>query len=156
MRLGEIMETSVEAVEATDSAELAWQRMRTQRIHHLVVMHEGAPVGVISDRDLGGTRGASLRDGRQVAGMMGGPIVTARPTTTIREAANLMRGRSIGCLPVFDRGKLAGIVTVTDLLELLGKGAERPSPTSRRPVLKGRGPRRKPFEPSSVRAPGRR
>jgi CBS domain-containing protein len=35
-----------------------------------------------------------------------------------------MRGRWIGCLPVINRGRLAGIVTVTDLLELPGRGAE--------------------------------
>lgn len=147
MRLSEIMETAVDVVNATDAAELAWQRMRMQRIRHLVVMRDGDAVGVISDRDIGGARGVRLREGRQVMEMMSGPIVTARPTTTIREAANLMRGRTIGCLPILDRGKLAGIVTVTDLLNLLGKGAERPAPTSRRTVLKGRGgPRQKPVK----------
>lgn len=146
MRLGDIMETSVNTIGLEDQAELAWDRMRLGRIHHLVVMNNRAVVGVVSDRDLGGARGARLREGRQVADLMTRSVVTATPTTTVREAANLMRGRTIGCLPVVDRGSLRGIVTATDLLELIGKGAERPTARAQRAILRGRGPRRKPFK----------
>ena len=60
---------------------------------------------------------------------------------TVREAANLLRGRSIGCLPVFDGDQLAGIVTTSDLLELIGRGVERPVAESTRWTL-GRRPSR--------------
>jgi CBS domain-containing protein len=50
---------------------------------------------------------------------------------TVRKAANLMRGRPIGCLPVIERGRLVGVVTVTDLLALLGHGIERPDHQTR-------------------------
>jgi acetoin utilization protein AcuB len=63
---------------------------------------------------------------------------------TVRQAANLLRGRTIGCLPVVEDGAILGIVTTIDLLELIGRGAERPVPKTRRWVLKDRGPRRKP------------
>lgn len=145
MRLADIMETAVDTIGLDDSAEAAWERMRLGRIHHLVVMNEHAMAGVISDRDLGGARGARLRDGRQVRDLMTPNVVAAAPTTTVREAANLMRGRSIGCLPVVQKGSLRGIITVTDLLELIGRGAERPVARSERAVMRGRGPRRKPF-----------
>lgn len=115
MRLGDIMETAVDTIGLEDRAELAWERMRLGRFHHFVVMNDRAVVGVLSDRDLGGARGARLREGRQVADLMTLNVVTATPTTTVREAANLMRGRSIGCLPVVDKGSLRGIITVTDL-----------------------------------------
>jgi hypothetical protein len=54
------------------------------------------------------------------------------------------RGRSICCLPVVEKDRLVGIVTTTDLLDLIGRGAERPIPKTRRWVLKDRGPRGKP------------
>lgn len=145
MRLQDIMATAVDTVRPGDAAEAAWQKMRIDHVRHLVVMDEGKPVGVVSDRDLGSVRGEQFRRERLVNEVMAEPVVLARPTTTIRQAANLMRGRSIGCLPVVKGRKLVGIVTTTDLLELLGRGAERPSPIGRRPVLKARGPRRKPF-----------
>ncbi len=43
----------------------------------------------------------------------------------MREAANLLRGRAIGCLPVVSGERIVGIVTITDLLELIGRGQEK-------------------------------
>jgi CBS domain-containing protein len=50
-----------------------------------------------------------------------------------------MRGRTIGSLPVVEKGRLAGIVTVTDLLDLIGRGVERPVEKGKRWTLKHRG-----------------
>jgi CBS domain-containing membrane protein len=54
---------------------------------------------------------------------MTAPVLTVDSATTIRRTANLMRGRSIGCVPVVDAGRLVGIVTVSDLLALLGRSS---------------------------------
>ena len=56
MRVDKIMSTHVRTVGVADSAELAWERMRLHRIHHLVVVHDGDILGVITDRDLGYTK----------------------------------------------------------------------------------------------------
>jgi CBS-domain-containing membrane protein len=75
-----------------------------------------------------------------VRDLMTAKLVTANPETTVREAANLMRGHDVNCLPVFnDRDRLKGIVTVVDLLELIGRGTERPTKPVDRVVLKDRG-----------------
>jgi acetoin utilization protein AcuB len=143
MRLQDIMTTPVETVRADELAEAAWDRMRAARIHHLVVMDGKRIVGVFSDRDAGGTRGASVRSARQVADLMSSPVVTAEARTTIREAANKLRGRVIGCLPVLEAGRLVGVVTISDLLELIGRGVSRPVEHVRRPTLRRRGPRQR-------------
>jgi CBS domain-containing protein len=96
--------------------------MRTKRIHHLVVTAMGRVLGVVSERDLGGPRGYALRSGRRVVDLMSRQPMVASPATTLREAAQLMRGRGVGCLPVFDGKKLVGIVTTSDLLELIARG----------------------------------
>ena len=70
-------------------------------------------------------------------------VVTVTPDTTVKRVANLMRGRSIGCAVVTDKGRVAGIVTTSDLLELLGRGSIRPTPVARRPALNYRAPHRK-------------
>lgn len=138
MRLSDIMSGKVKTIRPGDSAEIAWNRISHNAIHHLVVMDNGKVVGVVSARDLGGARGASLRKGASVTDLMTRQAVTAKPNQTVRQAANLMRGRAIGCLPVVEEGKLKGIVTVTDLLELLGRGLERPIPRTERAVLSRR------------------
>jgi CBS domain-containing protein len=70
-------------------------------------------------------------------------VVTAPSTTTMRKAANLMRGHSIGCIVVADAGRVAGIVTTSDLLDLVGRGSERPVASTTRWTLKHRAPHRK-------------
>jgi CBS domain-containing protein len=141
MRVAEIMSTHVRTVGPADSAVVAWDRMRLHRIHHLVVVRDTEILGVITDRDLGGRRGREVREGRSVRDLMTPAVTTASPDTTIRDAANVMRGHGAGCLPVVDRGRLVGILTVWDLLELIGRGATRPTAKPPRWVMRDRGQR---------------
>jgi CBS domain-containing protein len=143
MRVQDVMSEGVQTVAPTVSASTAWELMRTHGFHHLVVTDGGRIVGILSDRDAGGRQGASLRAGRTVAELMTGRVVTVPPTATLRQAANLMRGRSIGCLVVTARGRIVGIVTVADLLIALGGGIEHPRPAVKRWTLRHRVPRRK-------------
>jgi CBS domain-containing protein len=61
----------------------------------------------------------------------------------VRQTANVMRGRSIGRLVVVDSGRATGIVTVSDLLELVGRGLDRGAVTTTRRTLSHRVPHRK-------------
>jgi acetoin utilization protein AcuB len=98
-------------------------------------------VGVLSARDAGGRNGAAIRAHSSVADLMTHSVVTVSPDETIRKVANLMRGRTIGCVPVVQGQRLQGIVTVSDLLALLGRGVDRPAQPARR-VLHYRTPHR--------------
>jgi CBS domain-containing protein len=139
MRVNDVMTTPVQTVDQNEPAERAYDVMHMRHIHHLVVTNGKKVVGILSERDLGGGRGDAVRRGRIVADLMTPDVVDASPDTTLKEAANKMRGRSIGCLVVRERGRLRGIVTVTDLLETLGRGG-----APERPVLPHRGRLRKP------------
>jgi CBS domain-containing protein len=143
MRMQDLMTKPVFTVSAAAAAEDAWNLMRAQRVRHLVVSDRNRVVGVLSDRDAGGARGSAVRRNRTVAELMTRQVVTVPPDATIRKAANLMRGRSIGCLVVTRRDRIAGIVTVTDLLELIGRGLERPVGSAPRRTLSHRAPHRK-------------
>jgi len=126
MRVQEIMTGKVRTVPPTMAAIDAWELMKNGRIHHLVVTRGSEVVGVLSDRDAGGRAGVAVRSGRTVGDLMTTKVVTIGETGTVREAANLMRGRTMGCLPVLRKGRLVGIVTTSDLLVLLGRGSDRP------------------------------
>lgn len=140
MRVIDIMTAPALVVGASATASAAWEAMRLHRARHLVVTDtEGRVVGVVSTGDLGGRRGEPFRSGRLVSDLMTEKVVSAAPDTTVREAANLMRGHAVNCLPVFKGHKLAGIVTAVDLLELIGRGAERPVARTERRILKDRG-----------------
>lgn len=120
MRIGDLMTQPVTTVRPELSADDAWETMRRQQIHHLIVSANGAPLGVISARDLSSI---AARRGRTVADLMHSPVISVPPDATLKRAASLLRGHSIGCLPVLEQGRVVGIVTVSDLLGLLVSGS---------------------------------
>lgn len=140
MRIQDIMSTAIISTSPDASLAKARGQMKVGRVHHLIVEKDGKIIGIISERDLGGTKLAE-RDG-VVSDVMTGNVLTVAPDATIRQAANLLRGHSIGCLPVTDGERPVGIVTTTDLLELIGRGVEKPVTRSTRWTLRDRGARR--------------
>jgi CBS domain-containing protein len=142
MRAFEVMTEDVRTVAPDLPAGEAWNLMRREGIRHLVVVRGSTIVGVLSERDAGGRSGSGVRSGRTVADLMTTRAVTVAPTDTIRSVANVMRGRTIGCVPVVKGKRLVGIVTVSDLLDLVGGGVGRPV-TPKRPDLHYRVPHRK-------------
>ena len=100
MIVRDVMSTRVKTVGPTVPAEDAWRLMRAERIHHLVVIDGKAIVGVVSDGDAGGPKGAAVREGHSVAELMATAVVTVSPDTPVKRAANLLRGRSSGCIVV--------------------------------------------------------
>ena len=131
------MSSAVETIEPDASATLARTAMKRAGVRHLTVTEGSKVVGVLCAHDL---RGAPAD--QPVAQLMSSNPLSASPGATVREAANLLRGRRISCLPIIDRGRVVGIVTISDLLDLLGRGTERPVGKSTRWTLKARGPRK--------------
>lgn len=119
-RVGDIMQTRVVTIGPEEPAAAAWIRMRRRGIRHLVVVDRDDVVGVLTERDLGGRAGADLRSGRRVRDLMTRPVLRADPTTTLRNAADVMRSRLIGSLPVVRDDRIVGIVTATDVFDALG------------------------------------
>ncbi len=121
MRLRDIMSEVVESIPPDAAVDQARELMRRHDVRHLVVVEGGAIVGVLSQHDLRRAEGTAA-----VHAVMSAPVVTATPQTNLRQAANLMRGNHVTCLPLLDeQARLVGIVTVSDLLDLIGKGVTR-------------------------------
>jgi len=127
MRIQEIMSTTIHSVPPAMAAEEAWEFMHTKGVRHLIVKDGAQVVGVFSDSDAGGRSGAAVRRDVRVNDLMDRHIVRVGPNDTLRKAANLMRGHLIGCLPVIDRQRLVGVVTIADILDVVGGGVDRPS-----------------------------
>jgi acetoin utilization protein AcuB len=99
---------------------------RERRIRHLPVLDDGMLVGIVSDRDLRSATPALGDPARAealgrilVRDVMAREVATIRPDDPIEEAANAMREKKIGCLPVVEDGALLGIVTSSDVMEAL-------------------------------------
>ena len=134
LRVKDVMTREVRTVARNDQLGVADKLMKEERIRHLPVIDESGDVcAVVSQRDL--FRGALLRSLgygsraeetllRQVVvkEAMSAELFTTTPETPVAEAARQMIERRVGCLPVLDGGKLAGIVTETDFVRLVAEG----------------------------------
>ena len=136
MRVYEVMSKDVETVKPAVHASEAKTRMRQRKIHHLVVTKGAQLQGIVSDRDLGGPKLPKGLGDWTVGDLMTSPVVTVTTRTPIHRAAAMMKGRSIGSLVVTSpNGKVAGIVTVADLLDWI---ARQPAHVSNRALRKER------------------
>jgi CBS domain-containing protein len=146
------MSRKVQTVDLNERAETAWNLMKWKRIHHVVVTDgPGQVVGVVSARDLGGKDREEARKVKPVSAMMTAYAVKAVPDMPVRQAANVMRGWNIGCLPVVEDGALVGIVTVTDLLRLVAEGIAKP-PGPKNGASRGKTARAKKAVPAARQA----
>jgi CBS domain-containing protein len=143
MRLQDVMTRGVRTIPSIAPSKEAWALMRLHNIHHLVVTEGRRVVGVLSARDRVRQSPGARAARATVADVMTAPPVTADQNTTVRRAANTMRGRSIGCMVVVDSDRPVGIVTVSDLLELMGRGFDRTVAASPRRTLSHRVPHKK-------------
>jgi CBS domain-containing protein len=111
-------------VATTDTVAVAARIMRDRRVGSLVVLREGHPLGIVTDRDL---VLRVLAPGLDPQSLRLEDLVTYDPITVsvhegIETAAYRMREHGVRRLPVVDeRGVVVGIVTADDLLVLLGR-----------------------------------
>ena len=103
-------------VTVKDAAKL----MNKHEIGCLVVVENGKPVGIITERDL--LRRVLARSGKaeqkKVSQIMTKPLLSVTPDMEIEEAAKLMFHKKIKKLPIVEKGKLLGLLTLTDILRI--------------------------------------
>jgi len=131
------MNRSVETISPKESVIVANELMWRKRFHHLVVMDGNQVVGVLSDQDLGGDQSEQIPDNQRVQDVMTTNTVVADPQMTVDRAINIFKERHLHCLPVLEDGRLVGIVTATDILNLARRGAPGSNAAGPYPPLNG-------------------
>jgi CBS domain-containing protein len=115
---GEVVTVAPEAT----AAEIA-RAMEHHAVGAVVVVDsEQRPLGIVTDRDLL-ARAAGLPDSRAAVAnaLMSSPVATIEASADLEAVLHLMQKHSIRRVPVVDGGRLVGIVTLDDLLVLLGR-----------------------------------
>jgi CBS domain-containing protein len=111
---------AVETIERNVSLLDVARRLSDKRIGAVVVVDEAKRiVGIISERDLIRVIGADGPEAlnRSLADVMTTNVITCREQDTIDEIMALMTERRIRHLPVVEDGKLAGIVSIGDVVK---------------------------------------
>ena len=134
MRVKDAMTQTVHTLTPDRPLAEASALMKEFGIDHIIVTEHGEPVGVLSDGDVMRHKGAPV-----VGAAMSRDPITIGSDELISRAANLMRGHSIKCLVVVKGAKLDGVLTTTDLLEVIGRTGH-----PERMTLRDRGPRKRP------------
>lgn len=121
------MSRKVVSISADDNLRIVDEIMQLGRVRHLPVVRRGQLVGVVSQRDLlhaslSNVMGVASEEqtlfleGVNISQVMSSPPISIGLEAPVQEAARIMASRKIGCLPVIEDGKVAGILTETDLL----------------------------------------
>lgn len=110
-----LMRWPVAAVDESDALVEVSRALRENQIGAVVVLRDGALVGVVSERDLSARLGDEVLPGDVTAGeVMSAPLVTVPPDAPIIEAA---------C--VVTDGVVAGILSMRDLFDVLVRQSDR-------------------------------
>jgi CBS domain-containing protein len=133
MLVADIMRTDVKTAAADDTFADVAKVMRTNGISSVVVLEKGAKLaGIVTERDIVNlvAAGGDPHSVKVVHGMTRRNLETIAPKADIGEAADRMVSLNIRHLPVVERGKVVGILSIRDLTkwaaEELAGGHEMP------------------------------
>ncbi|MBI3723973.1 CBS domain-containing protein [bacterium] len=106
-----IMSRKLLSIAPTTTVAAARQHAAREAVEHLLVLEGDQLVGVVCRCDL-----ERARPRTKVGTLVRKPLVSADAKATIGTAAELMRTKAVGCLPVLSGGLLLGVVTRSDML----------------------------------------
>jgi CBS domain-containing protein len=106
-------------VEPEDPVLEAIRQMAERHVGALLVMRGDELLGIVSERDYARKvilLGRSSRD-TPVWQIMSSPVHTVSPNHTVDDCMRLMTERRIRHLPVVERGRVAGMISIGDLVK---------------------------------------
>lgn len=154
-KLTDIMVEDVITIDASATIRKAVRRMNRHEIGCLIVLQDGKPTGIVTERDMMKRVLGASRDWRavEVGEVMSKPLLFMEPEREIEDAVQLMLKHKIKKLPIIENGCLVGLITLTDLttfmrayIEKPPKGMDRtidvtePAPPVKPPEKKEKGP----------------
>ena len=120
MTIADVMTKSVISVDASMTVNESAKMMVDAKVGAVIVMENNTPVGIVTDRDFAVKVVAQEYDvSTPVKQIMSSPLFTINSDESIRTAADLMHDRGIRKLPVMDNEKIIGMITATDIVNLL-------------------------------------
>ena len=116
----DVMTKSVISVDATITVNEAAKMMEDAKVGAVIVMENNTPVGIVTDRDFAVKVVAhSYSVSTPVKQIMSSPLLSINSDESVRTAADLMHDRGIRKLPVIDNENVVGMITATDIVNLL-------------------------------------
>ncbi len=120
LEVEDVMVENVVTIEEEATVRQAVELMNKHEIGCLIAMRKGKPSGILTERDLLKRVLADAKDPKKtkVSDVMSKPLVVGKPHMDVEDAARLMFKMKIKKLPVVEKGRLLGLVTLTDLVRV--------------------------------------
>jgi len=120
MSIADVMNKSVISVDSAMTVNETAKMMEDAKVGAVIIMENNTPVGIVTDRDFAVKIAAhAYQITTPIKQIMSSPLISINSDETIRTAADLMHARGIRKLPVIDDDKVVGIITSTDIVNLL-------------------------------------
>lgn len=121
MPVKDLIKRKVVVIEPDDTVKLAAKRMQDKLVGALVVIEGDKPIGIITDRDIAiRVVGEGRSPETPVREVMTKDPITIRDDATFFELTKTFRDAAVRRLIVVDKeGKLVGLISVDDVMELL-------------------------------------
>lgn len=114
-------DSNIWSVDSQETAYNALEVMASKEIGALLVIDNGQLVGVFSERDYARKvilKGKSSKE-TTVGELMTTPVFFMSPEKSIEECMALMTEKRIRHMPVIDAGKLIGVVSIGDVVNVI-------------------------------------
>ncbi|EIJ66524.1 CBS domain pair protein [Candidatus Nitrosopumilus salaria BD31] len=125
MTISDVMTKSVISVDASMSINETAKLMEDAKVGAVIVIEDNKPVGIVTDRDFAVKVAAhAYQISTPIKQIMSSPIFSINSDETVRAASDLMHDRGVRKIPVIDNGSIVGIITATDIVNLLAVSVE--------------------------------
>jgi len=125
MTIAHVMSKSVISIDSTMTINEAAKMMEDAKVGAVIVMENNKPVGIVTDRDFAIKVVAhAYQISSPVKQIMSSPLVSINSDETVRAAGDLMHARGVRKLPVIENETVVGIITATDIVNLLAVSVE--------------------------------
>jgi CBS domain-containing protein len=118
LEVRDVMKADIVTVKTTDPVSTAIEVMTTNDIGSVIVSDDGAPVGILTERDIlkRVCPEQLCRKGVTVGEIMSAPLVHIKADAGLGQASSLMELKDVRRLLVMDKAKVVGIVTQQDVM----------------------------------------
>ncbi|MGB9729619.1 MAG: cyclic nucleotide-binding/CBS domain-containing protein [Thermoprotei archaeon] len=119
IRVKDLMRKDVVTVNADDNIISVAKTMKNKSVGYAIVLKDGKPIGIVTERDITWKIVAENLNPQQVAvsTIASYPIIFVDPDSDLSLAADLMERHNIRRLPVIKDNTLYGIITATDIVK---------------------------------------
>jgi len=121
----DVMTKSVISADISMTISETAKMMEDAKVGSVIIMKNNMAVGIVTDRDFAVKVVAHAYEiSSPIKQIMSSPLLSINSDESVRNAADLMYERGIRKLPVLNDDKVVGMITATDIVNLLAVSVE--------------------------------